>query len=268
MNPLIIDTHAHLDFKAFNADQNGVIQNAFQNGINKIINIGVNFETSQKSIDLSTVYPQIYATVAIHPEEIITIEGQTEKEVMEKLTVLSSNKKVVAIGECGLDYFYLRKDETNRRLNIERQQKLFALHIKLAKNLNLPLVIHSRDAFTDVVNLLTEHKFPFSKVVFHSWSYNFKKAQQVIEKGGFISLNAIATYPNAKEVQETAAKIDEKSFFLETDCPFLPPQSKRGQRNEPSNVIETASKIAELRRTTLEQIATNTTYNATNFFQL
>ena len=268
MNPPIIDTHAHLDFEAFNADQNTIIQNAFQKGIKKIINIGVTFETSQKSIDLSLKYPQIYATVAIHPEEIKVIEKLSEEEIITKLTALAFHKKVVAIGECGLDYFHLRKDEVHRILNISKQQKLFELHIILAKKLNLPLVIHSRDAFTDVVNLLIKNEFPFPKVVFHSWSYDSKKAQQVIEKGGFISFNAIATYPNAKDVQDTVTNIDANRFFLETDAPFLPPQSKRGQRNEPSDIIETAIQIAKIRGTTFDQIAATTTKNAINFFKL
>lgn len=265
MNSFLIDTHAHLDFPAFEKDQDAVIKKALQNHVRKIINIGVNLGSSTKSIALAQKYSPIYATVAIHPSEIKVFNEHSTDEIRRKLTDLATSPKVVAIGECGLDYFRISADDKETR---EKQQELFELQIDLAKRLKLPLIIHSREAFSKVMQTLKNHQYPMNKVVFHSWSYNYKKAQLIIEKGGFIAFNAITTYPNAKDVQDTATKIDENRFFLETDCPFLPPQGKRGQRSESSHVIETATKIAQLRGSTLANIVRITTNNALNFFKL
>ena len=258
---MIIDTHAHLDFNVFDSDRTEIIDKAFQKNITKIVNIGVSLESSKQSIELANQYKEIYATVAVHPSETKLLDSESLSTIKNKLKKLSKNPRVVAIGECGLDYFHVNKEK------IKKQKDLFEMQANLAKEIGLPLVIHSREAFDDVLDILKKTNFPMNHALFHSWTYSVKEMKQITKMGCYIAFNAIVTYPNATNIQESAQNAPLHQMVLETDAPFLPPQSKRGQRNEPSDILETAKKIADLRKVSFETIAKNTTENAHTFFQ-
>lgn len=261
MDTYFIDTHAHLDFDSFDKDRDSVINNYQASQVKKVINIAVSLETIKKSQSLATQYPHIYTSLGLHPSEISIFDTHSESEIFDLMIAQSHHPKIVGIGECGLDYFKIEGQK-------EQQQILFTIMIKVALHLGLPLIIHSREALDDVVKILKEQKFPFEKVVFHSWSYGPKEAQEILALGAFLAFNGIVTYKNATAVQEVAATVPENKFFLETDSPFLPPQGKRGQRNDPSNIPSIADSLAKLRNTTIETIAQQTTHNANSFFNL
>ena len=271
MNLPFIDTHAHLYFDQFDIDRGEVIEKCKTQNISKIINIGVDLLTSEQSVKLAVKHANMYATVGLHPTE--------GKDVPpELLYELTQKPKVVAIGECGLDFFRLGNNFVEPLINqrptksvnevIEQQKQFFITQIKVAREVNLPLVIHSRQAFYEVVQILEEQNFPFDRVLFHSWSYSPTELIILIDKGAIIGVNAIVTYKNAKDVQQSVLNCPLEKIVLETDCPFLPPQSKRGERCDPTDLIETATKVAELKNSTIDEIAQTTTDNAQKFFDL
>lgn len=263
-----IDTHCHLDFAPLNENPEKYIKRAQAKGITKIINIGTSLDRSQKSISLAEKNPHVYATVGLHPSEANESfrRDSPPERLYQKLKTLAQHLKVVAIGECGLDYFRI---EANHEAQIKTQQKvLFEMQIKLAKELKLPLVVHSRQAFAEVIEMLDKNQFPFSQALFHCWSYGEDEAKKAVDLGCFFAFNAILTYPNAQNVQESLKSVPDDKLLLETDAPFLSPQSKRGEKNEPANLVETALTVAKLKQLSLEELAKKTTNNAFNFFKL
>ena len=260
----LIDTHCHLSFFD-QKKQKEIIENATRHHIIKIITVGTSIESSEKSIQLAKQEKILYASAGIHPSEIQPSKTFNFIKNTSQLTKLAANKEVIAIGECGLDYSRIKNDDFETR---KKQQELFQIHLFIAKKFNLPIIIHSRDTFDDTIKILDKNNFPFSKVVFHCWTYDLEKAQKMIARGAFLSFTGIVTYPNAKKIQETVSKIPLDHFFLETDSPFLSPQSKRKKQNQPKFLIETVEKIAALRQTSPKQIGDITSKNAINFFNL
>lgn len=249
----MIDTHAHLDFARFNKDREEVIKRAFDSGIEKIINVGCNLKSSKDSVELIEDYENIYATVGVHPHDV----GELEEKDLELLKALAQNKKVVAVGEIGLDYF---KSSTPK----DMQKKWFATQIDLAQELNLPMVVHCRDSHKDVKKILAEKKY--SKGVFHCFSGNLADAQYYISLGLYISFTGVITYTT--EYDEVIKNIPLECILLETDCPFLAPVPHRGKRNEPAFVKYTAKKIAEIREISLKKVSDITTQNTEELFNL
>lgn len=248
-----IDTHIHIDFPQFNQDREAVIQKAQSAFVGKMINVGCNLKTSQKSIALAEKYPNIWATVGIHPSDVKIYNSQIEKELFE----LAKNKKVVAIGEIGLDYFY-GKD------NQEEQKKVLTAQIKIAKEVEKPVVIHTRDAGADLLKILKQEK-P-QQAVIHCFTETAAFAEEILAMGYMISFTGIITYAKAEELRQVVSKTPLNRIMIETDCPFLAPQKYRGERNEPAFVVEVAQKIAEIKNIGLEEIAEKTTQNAEVFF--
>ena len=252
---MLIDTHCHLDFPEFAQDQDEVISRAKEKGVGFIINIGSSLKGSQESIELSKRYDFIYATVGLHPHEADNFDSQAETT----LENLVRNEKVVAIGETGLDYF-------KNYSKAENQKKLFISLVKLAKDLNLPLIIHSRQAQDDTLKILKE-AMPIKAVV-HCFSGGDDFLKKCLDLGFFISFTCNITYPKAENLRNLVKETPIDRLFLETDAPFLPPQELRGKRNEPAFVEILAGEFARIKEISVEEVAKITTENAKNFFKI
>jgi len=254
-----IDTHTHLDFQQFHRQHQEVIKRAQKAGVLRMINVGSSLSGAQHSVELASKYPEIYAAVGIHPHEVT---GHLGGEEMKKVLELGRQPKVVAIGEIGLDY----KDLANPQLK-EFQKKFFKIQIGIAKQLKLPLIIHCREAFDDLYEILSKQDHQL-KGVFHSFSFDQKKAQKVLDLGFHLSFTANLGYPANENLRKVASFCPLERILLETDAPFLPPQSKRGQLNEPAYVVEVAKIIAQIKKLSLEEVAFQTTQNARQLFQI
>ena len=248
----LIDSHAHLMDEQYENDVECVIQNALDNDVNTIINIGYSEETSKQAIELANKYDFIYAVVGVHPDECnIPVDISFIRD-------LAQNKKVVAIGEIGLDYHY---DDYNKEL----QKKYFIEQINLANELNLPVVIHSRDADMDMLEILKNNKIK-NNFVMHCFSSSVEVLKEVLKLGAYISIAGPVTFKNARSLIDVAKMVPDDKLMVETDCPYLCPEPNRGKRNEPANVRYTAEKIAELRGISTEEVARITSENAKRFY--
>jgi TatD DNase family protein len=255
----LVDTHAHLNFDSYSSDLEAVIAKSQAAGVKTIINVGTDLEESKNSIKLAEKYSFIHPTVGIHP--IDTPEINIEESVKE-LAELADNPLVVAIGECGLDFY--RQTNPNEQI---RQIQLFEGQITLAREKNLPLIVHSREAWAETLSTIKKHKV--SRGVFHSWTYSPPITEDALKETEFyFAFNGIVTFKNASEVAESCVKIPEDRLLIETDCPFLTPDPHRGLRNEPAFVTLVANKVADLRNTPASEIAQITTRNANSLFNL
>ena len=249
----LIDTHAHLYWDSFKEDFDAVIARAVAAGVSTIINIGVDVETSRKALNQKVDLP-VYSTIGIHPHESFLDGDITE---LEKI-YFSNPEKVVAVGECGLDYYENKNDKLN-------QKKLFQAQIDLAKKLNLPLIVHCREAWDETLEMLGDQP-----AILHCYSGSSQTTLRLRsgQANLYVSFAANITYPKNEYLREAAKILPLDRILLETDSPFLAPQSKRGQRNEPAAVAEIAQLIADLKGISLEQVATQTTKNALTVFSL
>ncbi len=251
----LFDTHAHLNDKKFAQDISEVLERAAGNQVKYIINVGYDLESSKKAVEIAEKYPNNYAAVGIHPHDAKNYDANVEKA----LEHLAANKKVVAIGETGLDYY--------RNLSSkEVQREVFKKQIKLAKRINKPIIIHDRDAHKEVMDILKEEGASDVGVVLHCFSGSPEMALECVKMGWYISIAGPVTYPNAQKPVKVVEVMPLDKLFIETDCPYLSPQPVRGKRNEPSNVKYVAEKIAEIKKKTVEEIAYYTTENAKKFF--
>lgn len=261
-----IDTHAHLDDTRFNADKPDVLARAKEAGLKNIISVGCWSKQSgfDGLVKVLSAHDYIYGAVGIHPHEAKDVTGNAPYELMKKLCLGGGPVKqgrIVAIGEAGLDYHY---DKSPR----DKQKEAFIRQIRLARELNLPLIVHTREAEKDTIDILTQEGVPSAGLVFHCFSGTADLAEQALKMGAYLSYTGVITYPNAKELQSVVKSTPIEKMFIETDCPYLAPVPHRGKRNEPSYVVETAKAIAKLKGLTLDDVARVTTLNAVEFFGL
>lgn len=254
-HPALVDTHAHLDGKRFSDDLDTVIQRAGDSGVNTIITVGCDLDSSWASIDLARRYPNIYATVGVHPH----YSAEINSESLRQFEHLAGHEKVVAIGEIGLDYY-------RNRCPHDVQQQAFRQQIQLARRCKLPIVVHDRDAHADVMEILNEEDAAQIGGVLHCFSGDLAMAQQCIELGFYLSFTGTITYPKNDEIREVIRQIPIERILVETDCPYLAPQQWRGKRNEPAYVVKTAETIAEIKGLSLTDIARITSLNAQRLF--
>lgn len=253
----IIDTHCHLDMNDYAGDLDAVIERARQKKVEKIITIGISLESSKKAVALARRYPGVKAAVGIHPHDLPTSVESTYADIVK--LVEENRNYIVGYGEIGLDY-------AKKYCPAEQQQLHFRIQLELAKTLNLPVIIHDRDAHEDVLGIL-ERCGPFpAGGVMHCFSGDYSIARRSIELGFFLSIPGIITFKNAGTLREVARKIPLTSMLLETDGPYLAPQPWRGKRNEPAYILATAACIADLRNIPLEHLARATTANALVLF--
>ncbi len=252
---MLIDTHCHLDFPAFAADRPQVIQRALEAQVNYFINVGATLESSAAAVKLAAEYPQVYASVGLHPHDAHTFNQQAEADLRQ----LASVEKVVAIGETGLDYY--------RNLSApEDQKQAFLKQIALAKAMNLPLVIHCRQAEQDLLEIL-KTALPLSAVI-HCFSGDEKFLNSCLDCGFFISYTCNITYPKAVVLRALVALTPLDKLMLETDAPYLSPQGFRGKRNEPAQIKLLAQEVSRIKGVSFKQLAEYTTQNAQKFFKL
>lgn len=267
----MIDTHCHLNIlvkKEFDIpltlDQISAarvyIDDAEQEGVKVIINVGTNLIESLNCIALAQRYKNVYATVGIHPTDC-TESWQTEFQELKKLMVHKDISKIVGIGECGIDRYH-------PGYNLLRQQDAFKAHIELALEQDVALVVHSRDAADETLAILDIYKKDIKRATMHCFSYNESIARDVIGMGCMIGIDGPITYKKNEELRAVVKAVPLESLVLETDAPFLPPQIIRGQQNQPKYIKTIAAFIADLRGTTLEHIALQTTLNARRLFNL
>jgi len=260
---VFIDTHAHLDFPDFKTEVPAVIGRAHEAHVSNIINVGVDYESSKHSLDLARKYPEIYATVGMHPHCAKDLDIETRG----KLATLCGHQKVVAIGEIGLDYYYLKRSSKYAHYpNREEQIFCFEQMLDLALETNLPAIIHSREADADMLGILKSYHGQLRAVI-HCFSSDWEYAQKILDLGFAISFTGNVTYKNS-ELVEAIKKIPLGSIMIETDSPYLTPEPYRGKRNEPAYVIETARKIAEIKGISLAEVEMETTKKAQKFFRL
>ena len=253
---MIFDTHAHYDDDAFDEDRDTLLGEIFSSGICCITDVGASVKSSKSAVALSKKWPQIYAAVGVHPD---STADMTEEDI-ETLRSLAQEKKVVAIGEIGLDYYW------DKSFN-DLQKEVFIKQIKLANELDLPLSIHDREAHKDTFDILKEHNRG-SKVVMHCFSGSVEFARECIKEGWYIALGGVVTFKNAIKMKEAAKDIPLDRLLLETDAPYLTPVPYRGKENQPAYVKYVAEEIAKLRGTTFEEIDNITTQNAERVFNL
>jgi len=253
----LIDSHCHLDMDAFQQDLEAVLDRAADAGVTTVITIGIDYQSSDKAVTLAQQHEPVYATIGIHPHDA---EQATEHD-LTRIAQLAGQDKVVGYGEIGLDYAKLYAPK-------RRQKEIFHEQLELAKQLNLPVIIHDRDAHQDTLEILRQHA-PYPRGgILHCFSGDLTFAEKIIELGFYISIPGIVTFTNASVLQEVAAKIPLANMLLETDGPFLAPVPFRGKRNEPAYLRYTAEKIAELRTIPLSELADATRTNTCEIFSL
>ncbi|NBI30796.1 TatD family hydrolase [Chengkuizengella marina] len=254
---MLIDTHVHLNAEQFNEDREQVIERARQNGVSIMINVGFNRETIPETIELSEKYDFIYAIVGWHPTDAIHMTPDD----LNWIESLCNHKKVVAIGEIGLDYYW----DTSPK---DIQQEVFREQIRLARKVNKPIVIHNRDAHQDVVDILAEENAAEVGGVMHCYSGSWEIAQKCLDMNFYISFGGPVTFKNAKQPKEVLKNVPLDKLLVETDCPYLTPHPYRGKRNEPAYVKYVAESAAELKDLSFDEVARITTNNAKKCFQI
>lgn len=255
---MFIDTHCHLEDENFSADRAEVIERAKIAGVERIINFGSTMQSSIAVAELAKNFPELYAGVGIHPEEIDDFDEKT----CARLAELANDKKVVAIGEIGLDYHW-EKDSERRLI----QQKIFIEQLDLARQLNLPVCVHDRDAHGDTLKILQTEARDLRGVL-HCYSGSLETAREVWKLGWFIGVDGPLTFKNSAKVPEVVKAAPREMILIETDAPYLAPVPYRGKRNEPAYVVEVAKKLAEVRGETLEEVAAYTTANAKSLYKI
>ncbi|HAR55139.1 TPA: hydrolase TatD [Patescibacteria group bacterium] len=256
-----IDTHCHLDFPEFHRDMEKTILRSFQAGLIYLINVGTDIRSSEISINLASRYHEIYAAVGVHPHEA----RKNLDNLSSRLLPFIKHPKAVAVGEIGLDYY--------RNLSTQDHQKaIFAEQLRLAKQYRKPVILHCRDAYRDLLQVLDREYLAGldSDIpgVVHSFSAGPSYLQEFLRRGFYIGFNNMITYPDNVSLVESVKATPMDRIVLETDAPYLPPQSHRGERNEPQHVVEVAAKIAEIKQIDIEEVVNTSTANAIRLFGL
>ena len=252
---MFVDSHAHLEMKDFDRDRDRVIGRALEAGVNHIITVGTTIPDIKKALQIAEKHPSVYVAIGIHPHEAKDIgEGD-----FGALRALAGEKKVVAFGEIGLDFY---RNHSPREVQLKR----FCELLKLGQDLRLPIVLHDRDAHEEILRILGEEKKGPWKGVFHCFSGDVEMARRVIQMGFILSIPGTVTFKKSTVLQEVVMQIPLEKILLETDCPYLAPEPYRGKRNEPAFVVKTAEKVAELKGLSVEDVGRITSLNAKLLF--
>ena len=253
---MFIDSHAHIQLDRFDSDRSVVIERAKNSQVSIILVVGFDISTSHLAVELADRYDHIYATVGLHPHDAKRFTPQTLREI----ALLAEHPKVVALGEMGLDY--------HRNLSPKSVQKrVFKEQLDLATQLDLPIVVHNRNAFDDILSILENHS-QLTGGVLHCFSENTKSMDRVIDVGFHIGIGGPVTYKKSQDLKQVVKVMPADSFLIETDCPWLAPQLRRGKRNEPAYITEIATKIAELRQVTIESVGQTSSQNFRKLFSI
>ena len=270
----LIDTHAHINFEAFKEDYGEVIKRSFDNNIGGVINIGTRLDNSKKAVEIAEEFAKgqslgkVYAAIGFHPDHLDEINIEEIDTEIEKFKKLAKHPKVIAIGEIGLDNYYFRSGKLkDTRDNHNKAAKIFEKFIELANEVELPVIIHSREAEEETIAKLTANSKQLTGGVVHCFSGSLDFAKKILDLEFYIGFTGIITYPNAEDLRKVVKEVPIEKILIETDCPFLSPQKYRGKRCEPWYVSEIAEKIAEIKDISFEEVAKITTKNAKKLFK-
>lgn len=254
------DTHAHYDDEQFKEDREEVLNKIFNAGVTKCINMGCDIKSSKTAVEIANNHDYIYSAVGLHPEEIPQNEEEMLKTISQIKELATKNKKVVAIGEIGLDYYW-------RQDNKELQKFAFIKQIELANELKLPVSIHTRDAIDDMIAIIRKYKIENSGVL-HCCPFNRELVRHGLENGLYIGFGGTSTFKSSKNAKEIVNMVPEDRILIETDSPYLSPEPKRGTKNDSSNLKYVVEKLAEYKEIEPEQMAKLTYENATRLFKI
>jgi TatD DNase family protein len=251
----LIDTHAHLDFNDYDQDRIEVFNRARKIGVEKIVNIGADLAGSRRAVKLAEEYDDIYAAVGIHPHEADTVNKQSLNEIK----ALAASNKVKAIGECGLDFYY---DNSPREI----QKEAFKKQLNLALELELPVVIHSREAAAETIEILDETSDFAENLIFHCYAYGPEEIEEIIKRDYYAAFGGLITFNSAQPIRDALKEMPLDRILLETDAPYLTPAPHRGKRNEPAYLEHIVKKAAAIRGISAEKMAEITTENAERIY--
>ena len=253
---MIFETHAHYDDEQFDLDREELLSSMPEQGVGTIVNVSATYESCRRVVDLVQKYPFMYAAVGIHPDEV----GSLNEERFQQMKELCGREKVVAVGEIGLDYYWDNESH-------DVQKEWFVRQLDLARELNLPVLIHSREAAADTMEIMKEHGQGLRGVI-HCYSYSKEQAKEYVKMGYYIGVGGVVTFKNARKLKETVEEIPLTSIVLETDCPYLAPVPFRGKRNNSSYIKYVAEEIAEIKGISYEAVVEQTEKNARDLYNL
>lgn len=251
----IFESHAHFDDKSFDRDRDSLIQTLHENTIERIINVGASIASTKLTIELMNKYDFIYGALGIHPSEC----GELTESDIVWIKDESANEKCCAIGEIGLDYYWKEPEKTI-------QKKWFIRQLDLAKEMDLPVIIHSRNAAKDTLDIMKAERADRLQGVIHCFSYSVEIAREYLNMGYYFGIGGVLTYPDAKKLKEVARYLPLDSILLETDCPYLPPVPHRGERNDSGNLVYVAEALAQIKNIDTDSIIIATKENAYRLF--
>lgn len=254
---MIFDTHAHYNDQAFDEDREKLIQSLPENGIGLVVNIGADLESTAESVKLAETYSYFYASVGVHPSD----SAELNDENLAWLKECTNRKKVVAVGEIGLDYYWDEPDRNTQKTWFERQ-------MEMAREVNLPMIIHSRDAAKDTLDMMKAARAKETGGVIHCFSYGVEMAREFLNMGFYLGIGGVLTFKNAKKLKEVAEYAPLDRIVLETDCPYMTPTPNRGKRNSSLNLPYVSKELARIKGLTVEEIERVTFENGKNLYRL
>ena len=252
---MIFDTHAHYDDDAFDEDRDALLAGMQEAGVEYIVNIGASMASSERSLALAKKYPFIYAAVGVHPDEV----GELTEEKLQQLREWSMHEKVKAIGEIGLDYYWDKEGH-------DLQKHWFMRQMELAHERNLPMIVHSREAAKDTLDMVVAAKPLNLSGIIHCYSYSVEQAREYLNMGYYLGIGGVLTFKNAKKLKEVAEYAPLSQIVLETDCPYLAPVPFRGKRNDSSKLSYVAEELAAIKQVSVEEVIRITTENGKKLY--
>ncbi len=254
---MIFDSHAHYDDHAYDGDREEILPALARGGVGTVVNVGASLEGTRRTVELIRKYPFMYGAAGVHPDEV----GELNEETFAWLREQCLQKKIVAIGETGLDYYWNKESH-------EVQKKWFVRQLKLAKELSLPVIVHSREAAADTMEILKQEYSPQTPAVIHCYSYSPELAREYVKMGYYLGIGGVVTFKNAKKLKEVVLETPLERILLETDCPYLAPEPYRGKRNDSRNLTYVAKAVADIKGLTPEAVIEATEKNAGTFYRL
>jgi len=254
---MIFDTHAHYDDDAFDKDRDELLSGMREQNVEYIVNVGASMASSERSLKLAEKYPFVYAAVGVHPDEV----GELDAEKFEKLREWTAHEKVKAVGEIGLDYYWDKEKH-------ELQKHWFMRQMELASECNLPMIVHSREAAKDTLDMVIAAKSLNLSGIIHCYSYSVEQAREYLDMGYYIGIGGVLTFKNAKKLKEVAEYAPLSQIVLETDCPYLAPVPFRGKRNDSSKISYVAEELAAIKQIPAEEVLRITNENGRKLYHI
>jgi TatD DNase family protein len=254
---MIFDTHAHYDDDAFDEDREELLAGMNAAGVEYIVNVGASMASSERSVNLAEKYPFVYAAVGVHPDEV----GELNEEKFAQLKAWTSHEKVKAVGEIGLDYYWDKEGH-------DLQKHWFMRQMELAHECNLPMIVHSREAAKDTLDMIVAAKPLELSGIIHCYSYSVEQAREYLDMGYYIGIGGVLTFKNAKKLKEVAEYAPLSQIVIETDCPYLAPTPFRGKRNDSSKLRYVAEELASIKQMSVEEVIRITNENGRKLYHI